>query len=504
MERQSEKLFTIADVLEKIEWDTLFVIPGSLLDVLLEIDTGDKKIITAYHEEQLGYMAIGYYLETKKIPVVMVSQGPGETNLITAMAAAYREQIPMLVISAYQKNNDKVYFQQSTGLFHTPNVYGIMKNITGNSIKIEKKFYEEEYREVINIIRNCKYPMYICINESKSDSYGIIEKTNSEYQTEESHIDYIQLFEKNKYAKNVGVLIGAGAEKNVCELIGLAQKYDYQLLTTLKAIDLVDTECKNYLGHIGIMGNNEANTFLAKTCEVLMVFGSSLSGNTLNGWFKEFKSRDGQLIYVNRENTLTYKLNEFHHAEIEQSKEKNLLSIRYSNKKKEKNNLVRVINKTQNITLVLEAYKKPFISALELHKTEKLMMVGGFGPLGSSISMSVGAAIGNSKRHYVVLCGDGGFLFSGMALMNVKKYQLPILILINVNYEYKTVADGQRKKVNRTIATNLELPDIKYTYDYFGIKQRYVDSVEEFEKIYSEFLDMNQPLIVFAPDSIYN
>ena len=97
MEKGLNSEHSIIDILKNINCDTVFVIPGSLTNILYELDTNNIRIINAFHEEQLGFMAIGYYLQTGKIPVIIVSQGPGETNLVTSIASAYREQIPILI-----------------------------------------------------------------------------------------------------------------------------------------------------------------------------------------------------------------------------------------------------------------------------------------------------------------------------------------------------------------------------------------------------------------------
>ena len=280
-------------------------------------------------------------------------------------------------------------------------------------------------------------------------------------------------------------------------------QYKYKIVTTLKSLNLVKTHSKDYLGHIGIMGHGEANWFLSEHCEVIFSFGSSLSENSLAKWFDNFLQRNGLLININAEDTLKYKnrvfipanfLNSYNNYYVESS-DHNKITM---------NKLFNVLHKrTESRTYILESYKKKFISSLILNESEETMMVGGFGPLGSSISIGIGASLANPNMHYIVLCGDGGFLFSGMTILNIVKYKLPILILINVNGEYRTVADGQRKKINKTIATDLQLPNIEHTQNYFGIKHIRISKVEEFEVVYDTFLQNHEPIIVFAPDTIY-
>ena len=504
MEKGLNSEYSIIDILKEINCDTVFVIPGSLINILYELDTNNIKIINAFHEEQLGFMAIGYYLQTGKIPVIIVSQGPGETNLVTSVASAYREQIPILILSAFQNDETQVYFQQTSGNYHTPNICEIMKNITEAYFLVEKKLGKEDFSKIIWAINHSKYPIYIGINENFNTKEGIIKYEINIKNQKNNFYKAIDMLSKYKNRNDVAILIGDGA-KGICkEIIQLAIQYRYKIVTTLKSVNLVKTSFREYLGHIGIMGCDEANLFLSEHSEVIFSFGSSLSGNSLAKWFDNFSKRNGLLINVNAEDTLKYENRVFIPANFPNSQKNYYIEKSIYNNKITTNKLFNVLHaKTEARTYILESYKKNFISSLVLSESEEIMMVGGFGPLGSSISIGIGASLANLQKHYIILCGDGGFLFSGMTVLNIVKYQLPILILINVNGEYRTVADGQRKKINKTIATELQLPNFKYTQDYFGIKHAYISRVDEFEVVYDSFLQNHEPIIVFAPDTIY-
>lgn len=505
MEAYVNEKYLISDLLKLINSEMIFVIPGSLLEILDDIDTSKTKIVSAYHEEQLGYMAIGYYYETKKIPIIIVSQGPGETNLITAISTAYREQIPMLIVSAYKNDSSRVYFQQSSGLNHTPNIYKMMEKITERCYKTEKVISGDEYKYLGNVILNSKYPIYLCINEASKNVIGILEETINFYNEVNHIVDFEKIFYKFQNKKNVGILIGYGANKISEKLIFLAQKYHYYIFTTLKAVEFVKNNTKGYLGHIGIMGNNDANNYLKEKCEILLAFGTSLSSNSLGKWFNGFSNRYAKLIHVNMESTLDYLNSCFYKSELDELNNIVVYEIEKTNDSKSCNRLVDLLHiEHTKKTFILEAYRPNFISNLTIKDNENIMMVGGFGPLGSGISIAVGAALTRKDKRYIVLCGDGGFLFSGMALLNVVKYELPILIVINVNNEYRTVADGQRKRLNRTIATDLFAPNYLYVNKFFKICQKEIDSIEMFRIAYEEFLINGKPTIFFSNDEIYD
>ena len=370
MEKGLNSEHSIIDILKNINCDTVFVIPGSLTNILYELDTNNIRIINAFHEEQLGFMAIGYYLQTGKIPVIIVSQGPGETNLVTSIASAYREQIPILILSAFQNDESQVYFQQTSGNYHTPNICGIMKNITEAYFLVEKKLGNEDFSKIIGTINHCKYPIYIGINENFNSKKGIIKYEINIKNQENNFYKAIDILNKYKSRNNVVVLIGAGA-KGICkEIVQLAMQYKYKIVTTLKSINLVKTYSKDYLGHIGIMGHDEANLFLSEHCEVIFSFGSSLSGNSLAKWFDNFLQRNGLLININAEDTLKYKNRVFIQTNFPNSPN-NCYVESSSHNKITMNKLFNVLHaKTESRTYILESYKKKFISSLILNESK--------------------------------------------------------------------------------------------------------------------------------------
>lgn len=495
---------SIIVILKKLNVDTLFVIPGSLMEILYDIhNDGSFKIISAYHEEQLGYMAMGYYNATGKIPVIMVSQGPGETNLITSIATANREQIPMLIISSFQNDKSKLYFQQNTGDFHNPDVFSLMIGVCDLCWRIEKFLNDLEINHITNTIKKCSSPIYIAVNTSSARGVGIIQEyINIPNELKNENISSI-IDNAVKKEIETAFLIGAGVGDSTFRLIAELQKYDCPIFYTIKAMDRFNNNYKNVMGRIGKMGNTDCNIYLSEKCNQLIVFGASLNSNTIAKWFKKFIIRNGKLIHIGIEDTPVCDTKQFYYYKFDKNSF-NGIPLLGTSKSIHTTPLTRILHSgNESKTFVFEAYNSTFVPYFNTQKDEKFLMCVGFGPLGSCISMATGASIGDNKRLYIVTCGDGGWLFSGFTLLNLSKLKLPILVIININKEYRTVADGQRKRISRSIATDLFLPNLKSTGDFFYIETAFADTIQDFEKAYSKFRSNKQPMILFIKDEIY-
>ena len=124
-------------ILEKLGIDTIFGIPGvHTVEIYRGLEKTKIKHITPRHEQSAGFMADGYFRACGKPGVCLVITGPGLTNILTAMAQARADSIPMLVISSvnpYKKSDN------SSGLLHElPHQQKLLKKIALSSLTITK------------------------------------------------------------------------------------------------------------------------------------------------------------------------------------------------------------------------------------------------------------------------------------------------------------------------------------------------------------------------------
>ena len=494
----------VISILKKLKIDTLFVIPGSLMEILYDIaNDGSFNVISACHEEQLGYMAMGYYNATGKMAAIMVSQGPGETNLITALATANREQVPMLVMSSFQNDRSKLYFQQTTGEFHNPDLFSLTTGVCDFCVRMETYLNEDDVKHIVGEVSKNNGPSYIAVNNSKEDEKGILQEyiNTAEKRQNEDMLGIIGDIVKN--CDNVAFVVGAGVGNAAAGVIAELQKYDCPIFYTLKAMDKFCIPYKNVMGRIGKMGNVGCNEYLAEKCCKLIVLGASLNSNTIAKWFRKFMARKGEIVHFGIEDTPVCKSKEFHYYKFD-SNDFTGQPISGAPREASASPLDRVLHSGDELkSFVFEAYRPSFIPHFNLQDEEKFMLCTGFGPLGSCISVAAGAALADRNRIYVVTCGDGGWLFSGFTLLNLSRHNLPVFVIINVNKEYRTVADGQRNRINQTIAADLYLPELSVAGEFFHLRTVFADSIQDIQKAYDEFRCDRKPTVLFMEDKLY-
>lgn len=494
----------VISILKSLNIDTLFVIPGSLMEILYDIaHDGSFNVISACHEEQLGYMAMGYYNSTGKMAAVMVSQGPGETNLITALATANREQIPVLVMSSFQKDKSKLYFQQTTGDFHNPDLFSLMTGVSDYCIRMETFLSENDISHIADEIRRNSGPSYIAVNNSHPGEEGILQEYAVHHETRQNEDLLGIIGSLVSGEEEAAFLIGAGAGDCTPGLVAKLQKFDCPIFYTLKAIDKFCTPYKNVMGRIGKMGSDCCNEYLSEKCTRLIVLGASLNSNTISKWYRKFMARNAVITHFGIEDTPVCESKEFYYYRFDGSgfSEKPIIAEQNEGSASPLN---RVLHRgDEPKTFVFEAYRPAFIPHFSLQNDEKFMLCTGFGPLGSCISVAAGAALGDRNRLYIVTCGDGGWLFSGFTLLNLSRHDLPVFVIINVNKEYRTVADGQRKRIKQTIAADLFLPELSVTGEFFHLRTVFADNISDFQKAFDDFRHDRKPTVLFMEDKIY-
>lgn len=498
MERLS---YQIIKILKQSGVKTLFTIPGSLLELLKDFSSDkDIDIYTATHEEQLGYMAIGYYHSSGKIPMIMVTQGPGVTNLVTPLSCAWRDSVPLLVLTSYDRNSDIQDFQDSSGRYSSSNVSEILRPITLNQIKFHPDSLSNSLNSLYEILNhnNLDKPVFVEIeNKLLKEQIDFKIKTTNKINND---IMWEELIGNIRIDENCVFLIGYGAKNmDVESLLGFIQTRRCKIATSIKGTELVPSNTAGLLGNIGYLGKSCANDFLASICTIIISIGASLNKLTLYKWYSKFEERGGTIFNIGN---INYPIAQNIICDLSQISLNNYNLIE-SNFPIIKNPVFKYLqSQTENITYTIESFRESFFNEFIIRKGDKIITTSSHAPLGCSISLAIGSSLYNNKQIHVVICGDGGFLFTGMNILLLQKYILPIFTIVIVNNEFKTVATAQRKKWGKTICTDLILPNFDYMHSFFKIESAVCKNNDEINHSFAKFMENKKPFFVFADDGI--
>lgn len=496
----------LVHVLRRAGIHAVFAIPGSLTDVLAYLDAnGEMRLYTSTHEESLGYMALGYFAATGQPPAVVVTQGPGATNLVTATACAWRDRVPLVIITGHPPNRDRADFQDSSGRFHTPNVKSIFRPITQAQFLIDETHSGDVLQDLAHCLQTVSAPILVELPSPRAELTPCHPPPS--VHEPERH-DLRDVLDNIAPRPGEVFLLGEGCRGGpVAGLVAYAQRRGAHIATTMRAIDLVMTDTEGLLGNIGFSGKHDVNQFLSENCDQVVSFGASLNRLTTAGWLDSFQERGGRLFSVSLEEPAplgipldrAFFLN-LKYASMPDGKPQRSCDI----SSRADTSLLQLLDaRDVPKTLVFEAFPGKIISTLVIGAGDRVITTASHGPIGCGVSLAMGSALARPERPHVVFCGDGGFVMSGMVLLTAARYQLPVLVIVLVNGEYRRVADAQRKKFGRAICADLVLPEFKSLAAAFRVRSASCQSRDELLQTVDRFMDNRQPTILAAPDILF-
>jgi len=302
----------------------VFLVPGFMIDPFLEnFSKAGIEAIVAAKEDGAAYMADGYARVSQNFGVCMGIGGPGITNMVTPISAAYGDRSSILAIagSIPFEWSGKGTFQDSSGTGIDD--VAIMRNITEFAqILPDKELTIPFLKKAIRAMRSVEnLPAFLSIpldlqREEFSGEYFKMKKDQFRFIDEVSVKEIPKLLESNT---RIAILVGNGtvlsnAKKEIEEF---ASEYNIPVLTTLRAKGAISEDHPMSLGVFGLGGTLWANRViigseypkknssretpkeepLPQRVELLLVLGATLNENNTHGWWSEFP-RDQTLVRV--------------------------------------------------------------------------------------------------------------------------------------------------------------------------------------------------------------
>ena len=287
--------------LEQIGVEYVFGVPGGAIEPLYNAlarsaRRGGPKPVVARHEAGAAFMADGYARESGRIGVCCATSGPGATNLITGVACAYDNGIPMLVITGQPPlpSHGRRALQESscTGV----NVVGMFEHCTHfNSLVSHVEQLEPKLvSAIMRAGQEPRGPSHLSIPvdvlrspvASGAPAFALRQRLRQAADAaivDESAID--QLCEELKQAGRVVMLIGGGCGEAVGAILGVAERLGATLITTPDGKGLINPDHRLYRGVFGFAGHPAAcAALLEPEVDLILAIGTSLGEWTSGGW----------------------------------------------------------------------------------------------------------------------------------------------------------------------------------------------------------------------------
>ncbi|MGL6114986.1 MAG: thiamine pyrophosphate-binding protein [Cetobacterium sp.] len=471
------------------------------------------KFIQVYHEQTAAIAAEGYARESNNVGVAISTSGPGATNMITGIADAFFDSIPVIYITGqvntYEYKYNKPIRQQG---FQETDIVSIVKPITKYAVLIDKEEnikYELEKAYSI-ALEGRKGPVLLDIPMNIQRTNVEIEKLKA-YELEkeeENNLIKLEILDLIQNSKRPIILAGAGVISDKCQkkLEILVEKTKIPVVTSLMGKGSISDELNESMGMIGSYGNRCANMLIPES-DLLIVLGSRLdtrqTGNILEGFLP-----NGKIIHVNidldelenhrltnrilinqrvkaflefLEHSLTYEVTrDWIEYYINLKKLYNQdMEIEKNIENKMPYKIIDIVNKYSKegdiITADIGQNQMWTAQQLKMKNNQHFYTSGGLAPMGYSLPIAVGASFADKSKDIYSINGDGGFHMASQSLMLVSQYDLPIKVIVMNNSALGMITQFQelyfeKRMVGTTVEGGYLVPNIEKMAEAYGLK----------------------------------
>ena len=469
---------------------TVFGYPGGQIMPLYDaLYDGGIEHVLCRHEQGAAMAAIGYARSTGKTGVCIATSGPGATNIITGLADALIDSVPIVAITGQVPTN-----LIGTDAFQEVDVLGLSLACTKHSYLInDAKQLPNTLEEAFNLA-NSGRPGPILIDVPKD-----IQLANLDYQQYlapsliKNSPDKTQLYtippETIKLAKQMIAQArkpmlyiggGVGLSGAISELKDFMTLTQIPTVSTLKGLGVADINNPYYLGLIGMHGAKAAN-LAVQECDLLIALGVRFD-DRVTGNLNEF-ARHAKVLHVDIDQAEINKLRQTHlglqgdikqvlpllnqtvsieawHKKVDELKAQHPTRYDHPGEAIYAPALLKTISerKSANTIITTDVGQHQMWTAqhMRFNHPQNFITSSGLGTMGFGLPAAIGAQMARPNDCVICVSGDGSFMMNVQELTTIKRKKLPIKIVLIDNQRLGMVRQWQELFFNeRYSETNL-------------------------------------------------
>lgn len=499
--------------------DTVFGYPGAPILPIYDALAQNNKIkhILVRHEQGAIHAAEGYSNVKNKCGIVLVTSGPGFSNVMTGLANAYLDKTPLVVIAGQVENPEQNEFQDI-------DIINIAKPCSKNCFEINtaddiEKTVKTAISEATKVPQG---PVVVTVknsilNSQTQNTYDY--KVQQEIKVGAPHSYVKEMLKSLQNAKSPMMIVGGGAKESKQEILEFAKLSHIPVVNTMMGKGCVD---EISLGVIGINGEENLNKKIENS-DIVIAVGTRFTNRTTSN--KSSFLKNSKIYNINIEE------NTSKNVKIERNLigEANVILQHIIGTIKAQNILFNVNyhwiesfspettkTKTSQLTTesalstIYEYTKKYFptittdvglhqVACAKIFKTTEpthFLTSGGFGAMGFGLPAAIGAQIANPNSLVMNITGDGSFQMNMQELGTIAEYNLPIKIFIMNNFSLGMISKTQKQTYKKTYQSDMLNPDFTRIASAYGISSYKISSLPQLENALKEIFVYKKAVLI--------
>lgn len=509
--------------------DIVFGYPGGAIlnvyDALYKHQEEITHVLTS-HEQGAAHAADGYARATGKVGVCMATSGPGATNLVTGIATAYMDSVPMVAITANVGVN-----MLGKDSFQEIDIAGVVMPITKHSFIVKNvEDLAPTIRRAFKIAKSGR-PGPVLVDITKDVTAAETEYTYEEPAVIEHKTDTIREEDINKVIEMIkvsrrpyimaggGVIISGASE----ELKEFAEKVDAPVCDTLMGKGAYDGTSERYTGMIGMHGTKVSNLGVSRS-DLVIVVGARFSDRVIGNASKFAPNAkiihididaaeidknipanasivgDAKEVLTILNSKLPTQSNRSWMAEIKDLTEKNPVTydMDHLNGPATIKKIYEITEGNAIITTDVGQHQMWAAQNYTYKEPRTFLSSGGLGTMGYGVGAAIGAKYGRPDKTVVNIAGDGCFRMNMNEIATAARYKVPIIQVVLNNHvlgmvrQWQNLFYGQRYS-NTVLDDSVDFVAVSKA---LGANASKITSIEEFETEFKKALTADGPTVL--------
>ena len=518
----------VVECLKEQGVDTVFGYPGgtilNIYDTLYKHSDEIRHILTS-HEQGAAHAADGYARATGKVGVCMATSGPGATNLVTGIATAYMDSVPVVAITA-----NVTLPMLGKDSFQEVDIAGVTMPITKHGYIVKNvEELADTIRRAFTIARSGR-PGPVLVDITKDVTAAVCEYTPKpveekrkvyRYTEEEMNqvVEYIQSAQKPYIYLGGGAVISEACD----EVAAFAELIDAPVCDTLMGKGAFDGRSPRYTGMIGMHGTKTSNLGVSQ-CDLLIALGARFSDRVI-GNPKKF-AENARIVHIDIDaaeinkniradaslvgdlRTVLQELNKCltkqeHGGWMRMIADlKTKYPLKYDNSQLSCPYVIETIDKvTKGEALITTDVGQHQMWAAQYYRYTKprtFLSSGGLGTMGYGLGACIGAQLGQPDKICVNIAGDGCFRMNMNELATASRYNIPIIQVVINNHVLGMVRQWQTlfygKRYSQTVLS--DKVDFCKVAEGLGCEAIRVTAKEEVQPAIEKAIALKAPVLI--------